>query len=404
LAKSFFPKSFEKGGVVMFYFQKKRFSFLVMLLGIGVGSIGVAAAKAQTPKAEKSGDATATPPRELTMQPLPVYRINPPDMIAIEMLKMVPHSPYRIVVYDVLQIRSAFALPEQPINDFYIVEASGEVNLGPSYGSIKVDGMTLGEARQVILKQLADILTKPEISVQLAKTAGTQPVTGQYLVATDGRINMRQYGTILISGKTIAEARQAIEKHLTKFFISPEVSVDVLGYNSQVYYVITDGAGMGDNVRRMPITGNETVLDAIGAVGGLSQFSSKNIWIARPSAANAKNGTILPVDYTAITQHGATATNYQIMPGDRIFIEGDSTIALNNNLGKKTAPIERTLGILSLESSTFDARRIKDQSPTDKDSAKMPQKKDSKADKLESELSDALYNYLQSLIPLLERP
>mgnify|MGYP000105678810 CR=1 FL=1 len=31
---------------------------------------------------------------------------------------------------------------------------------------------------------------------------------------------------------------------------------DVVGYNSKVFYVITDGAGMGDNVRRLPITGS----------------------------------------------------------------------------------------------------------------------------------------------------
>ena len=134
------------------------------------------------------------------------------------------------------------------------------------------------------------------------------------------------------------KTRQAIEQQLAKFFVSPEISVDVKGYNSQVYYVIIDGAGMGDNVRRMPITGNDTVLDAIGAVGGLSQLSSKKIWIARPSPANAEKGQVLPVDYEAITQRGAAATNYQIMPGDRVFIAPDNLVAMNNNLSKKTAP------------------------------------------------------------------
>ncbi len=172
-------------------------------------------------------------------------------------------------------------------------------------------------------------------------------------MASDGRINLRQYGTVLISGKTIDEARLAIEKHLAKFFVSPEVSVDVKGYNSQTYYVITDGAGMGDNVRRLPITGNDTVIDAVAAIGGLSQLSGRKMWIARPTASNPEKGTILAIDYAAITQHGATATNYQIMPGDRLFIEGDPLIAATNNLSKKTAPLERALGILSLETSTF---------------------------------------------------
>jgi polysaccharide biosynthesis/export protein len=388
----------------MFAFKMNRFLRVVALLGIGLGGIGIICGtglKAQT--VEKSGAATANPPRELAMQPLPVYRINPPDMISIEMLKMVPLQPYHIALYDVLEIRAAYALPEQAINDHYIVEADGVVNLGPAYGSVKVVGMTLDEAKQLLLKHLAEMLTKPEVSVQLSRTAGTQPVTGQYLVATDGRINLRQYGTLLISGKTIDEACQAVEKHLAKFFVSPEVSVDVLGYNSQVYYVITDGAGMGDNVRRIPIAGNETVLDAVAAVGGLSQLSGKKIWIARPSAANAEKGTVLNVDYEGITQRGAAATNYQILPGDRLFIAGDEIVAKNNNLGKKTAPIERALGLLALKSSTF--RMSSDgEPPAPGEAAKQAKKQNSKAEKIDAELTDALYRYLESLIPLLEKP
>ena len=115
----------------------------------------------------------------------------------------------------------------------------------------------------------------------------------------DGTINLRTYGVVHVSGKTVTEIKLALQKHLTQFFDSPEVSVDVLGYNSKVFYVITDGAGSGDNVRRIPITGNETVLDALAAVGGLSQFSSKEVWVARPAPGEFGCEQILPVDYAA---------------------------------------------------------------------------------------------------------
>jgi polysaccharide biosynthesis/export protein len=381
---------------MMFCFKMKSFSLFVMLLGISLGCLGAVSVKGQTTVTEKSGNAVANPPRELAMQPLPVYRINPPDVISIEMLKMVPIQPYHIAIYDVLQIRASFALPEHPINDYYIVESAGEVHLGPAYGSVKVVGMTIDESQNAIHKKLSEVLEKPEVSVQLSKTAGTQPVTGDYLVATDGRINLRQYGTILLTGKTIDEARQAIEKHLAKFFISPEVSVEVKGYNSQCYYVITDGAGMGDNVRRLPITGNETVLDAVAAINGLSQMSSKKMWIARPSTANAEKGTVLPIDYTAITQRGAMATNYQIMPGDRIFIEGDPLIAANNNLGKKTAPLERAMGILSLEAATF---RNNGQPLGE---GGQPPKANAKPEQLQSDLDNAVKRCLEEVMPLFK--
>jgi protein involved in polysaccharide export with SLBB domain len=292
------------------------------------------------------------PPREVEKVSLPAYIVEPPDILAIEMLKMIPLPPYRIDVYDVLQIRASFTIPDQPIDNFYIVEAEGVVNLGPAYGSVRVVGMTIDEATDAMRRKLSEVLRNPEISVQLARTAGTQPVTGQYLVGPDGTINLRSYGVVYVSGKTLTEIKIALQKHLAQFFDSPEVSIDVLGYNSKVYYVISDGAGMGDNVRRIPVTGNETVLDAVASVGGLSQLSSKEVWVARPAPGDYGCEQILPVDYAAITRGGSAATNYQIMPGDRVFIAEDNLIGLNNWMGKVIGPIERLLGVSSLGAST----------------------------------------------------
>ncbi len=304
---------------------------------------------AKPDRAEKSlGAVKEAAAHELAMQPLPAYRIEPPDVIQLEMLKVVPLSPYRAGIYDVFQIR-ANALPDHPIENKFMIAADGAVDLGQPYGSVKVAGKTKDEIRAALDKALAKFLRAPEVSVQLTRAAGVQPVSGQYLVAPDGTINLRQYGQVALSGKTVAEARAAVQNHLKQFLDSPEVSVDVVAYNSKTYYVITQGAGIGDSIRRLPITGNETVLDAMSNIGGLSQVSSKNIWIARPS--EGRKTTILRVDWDAITGRGATATNYQIFPHDRVYIAQDPLITNTNLLGKNTAPIERIMGILSLTTS-----------------------------------------------------
>lgn len=242
------------------------------------------------------------PPRELSMMSLPAYRIEPPDLLQIEVLKLVPLPPYRAQAYDVLQINVVGTLLDQPINDFYLVEGEGTVNLGPAYGTVRVVGMTTDEIKGAIDKHLRQILTNPEVSVQLARASGMQPIGGEFLVGPDGTVNLRQYGAVHVAGKTIAEAKAALEKHLSQYFDSPEVAVNVMAYNSKVYYVVTQGANMGDNILRVPVTGNETVLDAISAVGGLSQLSSKNIWIARPAPGGFGCEQILPVDWDAVAR------------------------------------------------------------------------------------------------------
>ncbi len=282
---------------------------------------------------------------------LPAYRIEPPDVVTIEMLKLIPLPPYRAEIFDVLQIR-ANALPDQPIDNYYIVEAEGTINLGPIYGTVRVSGMTIDEIKAALNKWLRQWLREPAVSVQLSRVSGAQPVTGQYLVGPDGTVNLRQYGVVHIAGKTVTEARIAIQEHLKQYLDSPEVSVDVVAFNSKTYYVITQGAGIGDNVRRLPITGNETVLDAISQINGLSQLSSTKIWIARPAPGNMACEQILPVDWAAITQGGSAATNYQVMPGDRVFIAQDELVTLNNMVSKVVSPFERAMGFLGLTSST----------------------------------------------------
>jgi polysaccharide biosynthesis/export protein len=326
--------------------------FLTAILGLA-GLVGCHAVDFYAPSQQQPLPAEMEPPRELNMVSLSEYRVQPPDLLMIEMLRMVPRPPYRIDIYDVLQIRATGVAPEpNDLNGFFLVEAEGIVTLGPAYGRIRLAGMTIEQATDAIIAKLREQFAKPEVAVQLAKTAGTVPITGEYLVQADGTINLRQYGMLHVAGKTVTQIRQELNKQLAARFDNPDATVSVRQGNSLSFYVITEGAGMGDNIRRMPITGNDTVLDALSEVNGLSQLSSTRVWIARPAPAGFGCQQILPVDYEAITHGGSTATNYQIMPGDRVFVAGDTMIAANNWLTKMTAPIEKLLGVASLSTST----------------------------------------------------
>jgi polysaccharide export outer membrane protein len=325
-------------------------SFLPLWLAVCglLGLVGCHAVDFYDSSLQKPIPPEMEPPRELRMVSEAAYQVEPPDVLMIEMLKLVPLPPYRVDIFDVLQIRVVGTLLDQPIDGFFLVEAEGIVTLGPAYGTVRVAGMTNEEAAAAITRKLQAVLSKPEVSVQLARTSGTAPVTGEYLVGPDGTVNLRQYGSLAVAGKTVMEIRRDLQKHLSQYFDSPDVSVEVRQVNSKVFYVITAGGGLGDNVKRVPATGNDTVLDALSAINGLSQVSSAKMWVARPAPGGFGCEQILPVDYVAITEGASTATNYQLMPGDRVFVEADSMIATNTFLTKVTAPIERLLGIASL--------------------------------------------------------
>lgn len=295
-------------------------------------------------------------PRELQKVSLPPYVIEPPDILLIDAVRIVPLTPYCIEPLDVLAIQVLGTLPDEPIAGLYRVEPDGTVLLGASYGSVRVAGQTLEEARQTVENYLRKILKDPRVTISLAESRAWQQIRGEHLVRPDGTIGLGTYGSVYVAGMTLAEAKLVIERHLAKFLQDPEVSVDVLAYNSKVYYVIFDGGGYGQQIIPLPITGNETVLDALAKVSGLPfQASNKHIWIARPAPPEAGGEQILPVNWQAITMRGSTATNYQILPGDRIYVQADHWITLDNTLAKILTPFERIFGFTLLGNAAIRA-------------------------------------------------
>src|SRR5262249_54717859 len=137
----------------------------------------------------------------------------------------------------------------------------------------------------------------------------------------------------------MAEKKRETMRKLTLTDILRELTLDVAAYNSKFYYVITDGAGYGEQVVRFPYTGNETVLDAVSQIQGLPAVASKKkVWAAR-ATPDHQHPYILPVDWRGIAQRGSAGTNYQLFPGDRVYVDSNPLIRADSRLGQFLAPI-----------------------------------------------------------------
>jgi polysaccharide biosynthesis/export protein len=209
------------------------------------------------------------------------------------------------------------------------------------------------------------VVEPPDILLVTAGATATlenRPVEGQHLVRPDGTIGLGVYGSVYVAGLTLEEVRDAVAAQLQ--LSSPKIKiedikkvvvVDVLAYNSKVYYVITDGGGYGEQVYSFPITGNETVLDAVAKINGLPAVASKKrVWIAR-ATPGCTHPDILPVDWCGVAQRGYAATNYQIFPDDRVYVGSDKRIQVDSWLAKFLNPVDRVLGTVLLGSSTVNS-------------------------------------------------
>jgi len=272
-------------------------------------------------------------PRELDMATVPAYRVAPGDVLLLHAVNNIrsEHDPLR--AGDELLIRASHTSPVEPaettvltdfkvINQVYQVQPDGTVDLGPEYGSAPVEGMTVDQAQHAVEAHLKDAigLTEPKVAVSLHDLHGRQEISGEYLIHSDGTVSLGIYGSAYVAGMSVEEIQLAIEVQLQSFIHEPEIQVDVAAHNSQKYYVIIEGGGHGETVLPIPFTGNETVLDAITHIQGLSEVSAKAIWVSRPAPNGSDIAQKLPVDWRAITEDGVTTTNYQLLPGDRVYV------------------------------------------------------------------------------------
>lgn len=136
-------------------------------------------------------------------------------------------------------------------------------------------------------------------------------------VMPDGTIDLSRFGRLVVAGKTLEQIEadvQAAVKAIEKD--AGPINVRLVDPQSAVYYVLGEVTSPGS----YPFVGRETVLDAILAAGGLTDKASPcNIVLNRPSAPTGCR-TVIPICYKHIAQQGDTATNYQVMPGDRIYV------------------------------------------------------------------------------------
>src|SRR5262249_19802688 len=225
-------------------------------------------------------------PRELDKVSLATYVLEPPDIILVDVIRLVPKPPYHIESLDELFINLTNPLTE-PLAGIYYVDPDGTVNLGATYGTVRVIGMTIAEAKKAITDQLKKVIKEPVVQVSLARARALQQIRGEHLIRPDGTVGLGAYGSVYVAGLTIQQAEEAIEAARRQIAQIPEAAVDVSAYNSKVYYAITDGGGAGEQVYRFSATGNETILDAVSQINGLPPVASrKRIWLARPAPAH----------------------------------------------------------------------------------------------------------------------
>jgi beta-lactamase regulating signal transducer with metallopeptidase domain len=132
----------------------------------------------------------------------PTYVIEPPDILTLEAMQLVPKKPVRIAPFDKLKIAAEGTLFDAPLSGTFQVDSEGEVVLGAAYGAVKLTGLTRREAEEAVTSKLQEKLKEPQVALIIDESRLENGIKGDHLVEPDGTINLGAYGQAYVAGMT----------------------------------------------------------------------------------------------------------------------------------------------------------------------------------------------------------
>jgi polysaccharide export outer membrane protein len=152
------------------------------------------------------------------------------------------------------------------------------------------------------------ILGQPDYSLEKAKIS---PV---------GRLYHPLLGDVEVAGLTVDKLTEKLTLDLSQFILNPKVSISLLQANSAKIGVIGDVTNPGIIVMTRPMT----VLDALSASGGVSDFGSKSdVTVLRQSGYDRPQ--TVKVNVKRILQGKADAEeNIPLQAGDTVIVHGNT--------------------------------------------------------------------------------
>ncbi len=129
-------------------------------------------------------------------------------------------------------------------------------------------------------------------------------------VKQDGKLYLPFLGAIPAAGETVLEVQAAVQSALLRFKREPFVSVDVLQYRSQKYFILGEVSAPGVQ----PVDGEITLLEAVAKAGGFRPAANLE------QAYVVRQRFVLPLSLADIVRRGDMSQNVVLQDKDLIFV------------------------------------------------------------------------------------
>lgn len=209
--------------------------------------------------------------------------------------------------------------------------------LNPALLHPPTEPFTLGPGDKLSIEILGDPTSKAEV-----------------VVGPDGKIYYNLLPGLDVWGKTLDQAREAIESGLGQYLRQPpSIDITLAGVTSKKIWLL----GRFETPGVYPLTNSTTLLEAIYEAGGPEKMANPRDYAnigANESLADLqhsfvlRNGHLLPVDFTALFR-GDLSQNIYLQPDDYIYmppLTADEVHVIGAVVSPRTVPFARQLTLL----------------------------------------------------------
>lgn len=191
--------------------------------------------------------------------------------------------------------------------------AAGAVTLAPGCSSQRDRPAFLHRTEAEVAS--TTYLVRPPDAIRIHAPSAPEIDGVSQVVRADGRISLRLLGEVEVAGLTPDDVAEKLRTLLSRYYIEPEVVVEVSGQNSAFYYVLGEVQSPGP--RR--VTGRDNLLRAVAEARPTDLAWLSKVRLIRPGMSKGER-RIITVDYDDLVHDGDARADYLLQEGDIIEI------------------------------------------------------------------------------------
>jgi polysaccharide biosynthesis/export protein len=191
----------------------------------------------------------------------------------------------------------------------------GGTAAAPSQDAAESQKIEAAAIASMIAKTKGDYRIQPSDLIEI--TVYQDPdLTRKVRVSQNGTVFMPLIGAIKIGGMTLLEAGDLLAGKLKRYLVSPQVSLFITEHGNQQIYVLGQVVKPGSYA--IPAESHLTALEAISIAGGFTPIAGiDNARVLRNVDGKSE---VIKLEVTAITKLGQKEKDIQLQPNDVVFV------------------------------------------------------------------------------------